>query len=159
MKTILKKTLMLVLGFILIQGTVIAQDGLGPKGPKADEIPGQLRKSLSEQQREMLRANQAINKEMREAFKASLTDAQKAILDNAELAGQEKRDAFRASLTDDQLGMLESQKATRLAQKEAFHASLSDAQKAMMKKVAMKRNQKAKSEAVKNRGNKGGKGK
>jgi len=138
MKTIIKSTLSILLGMLLMSSVVVAQDQSQTNAP----VPGKNIKTpiLTENQKTMQKTNQQKRKEMREAFKATISKDQKDILSDPRLVKADRIKKFRASLTDSQVSMIKARQQEVKTEKEQFRATLSDQQKMQLKKRAMVRN-------------------
>ena len=138
MKTIVKSTLSILLGMLLMGGVAVAQDQSQTKTPvQAKNMKTQI---LTDNQKAMRKADQQKRKEMRESFKATISQDQKDILSDPRLVKADRVKKFRASLTDKQVSMIKARQQEVKTENEQFRATLTDQQKMQLKKRTMARN-------------------
>lgn len=137
MKTIVKSTLSILLGMLIMGSVAIAQDQSQTKTPvQTKNMKTQI---LTDNQKAMQKAYQQKRKEMREAFKTTISQDQKNILSDPRLVKADRIKKFRASLTDKQVSMIKARQQEVKTEKEQFRATLTDQQKMQLKRRAMMR--------------------
>lgn len=93
---------MLVLSMLFFQIS-FAQEEI-PESPTRERI-------YTPEQIEMIKAQRALVKENKDAFRSTLSEEQLAILSNKELTRQARKEALMSSLSDAQQALLEANKA------------------------------------------------
>ena len=138
MKTIIKSTLSILLGMLLMGSVVVAQD----QSQTIKPVPRKNKNTqiLTDNQKAMQKANQEKRKVMKEAFKATVSQDQKDILSDPRLVKADRNKKFRASLTDKQVGMIKARQQEVKNENDQFRATLTDQQKMQLKKRALVRN-------------------